>query len=173
MLCPLLDCLGVLGPCYFVGDVDTKELEALNLLHYSSVDENGDVLGPLFPVVHNHLLCLDHIEGEVVGLAPRGQVSDLLPICCLVIVGDQAYHCCVIGKLNDCVGVMPGLEQGLPPLPPGSGPSVGPGSMLPSEVFSPRVLSLLMSFVCVSVRGVIGSVFCHSWGHYVIAKFRS
>jgi hypothetical protein len=32
-------------------------------------------------------------------------------------VGDQAYHCCVIGKLNDGVGVVLGLavigEQGL------------------------------------------------------------
>ena len=41
-----------------VGDVDTKELEALNLLNYSPVDENGDVLGHPFPVVHNNFLCL-------------------------------------------------------------------------------------------------------------------
>jgi hypothetical protein len=54
----------------FVGDVYAKELEALNLLHYSSVDENGGVLCPHFPVVNNHLLCLDHVEGEVVVLAP-------------------------------------------------------------------------------------------------------
>jgi hypothetical protein len=52
--------------------VDTKELEALNLLHYSPINENGSVLGPLFPVVHNHLLCLDHVEGEVVFLEPHG-----------------------------------------------------------------------------------------------------
>ena len=45
---------------------------------------------PPLPVVHNHLLCLDHFEGEVVILAPHGQVSDLLPIGCLIIVGDQA-----------------------------------------------------------------------------------
>ena len=70
----------------FVGDVDTKELEVLNPLHYSPVDENGGVLGPPIPVVHNHLLCLDHIEGEVVILAPHDQVSDLLPIGCLVVV---------------------------------------------------------------------------------------
>ena len=73
--------------------------------------------GPLFPVVHNHLLSLDHIEGEVVVLAPHGQVSDHLPIGCLVVVGDQAYHCCVIGELNDGVGVVPGCavmsEQGV------------------------------------------------------------
>ena len=47
----LHDWLGVLGACSFVGDVDTKELEALNLLHCSPVDENGGVLGPPFPVV--------------------------------------------------------------------------------------------------------------------------
>jgi hypothetical protein len=81
------------------------ELEALNPLHYSPIDENGDMLGPPFPVVHNHLLCLDHIEGKVVVLAAHFQVSDLLPIVCLVVVGEQAYHHCVICKLNDGVGV--------------------------------------------------------------------
>ena len=74
--------------------MDIKELEALNLIHYSPVDENGGVLSPPFSVVHNHLLCLDHIEGEVFVLAPHDQVSDLLPIGHLVIVGDQAYHLC-------------------------------------------------------------------------------
>jgi hypothetical protein len=66
------------------------------------------MLSPPFPVVLNHLLCLDHVEGEVGVLASHGQVSDLLPVGCLVVVGDQAYHCCVIGKLNDGVGVVPG-----------------------------------------------------------------
>jgi hypothetical protein len=107
----------VFGPCYFIGDVDAKELEALNLLHYSPVDENGAVLIPPFPVVHNHLLCLDQIEGEVVVLASHGQVSDLLPVGDLIVVGYQAYHCCVIGKLNDDVGVVHGhvvmSEQGV------------------------------------------------------------
>ena len=74
--------------------METNELEALNLLHYSLVHENGGVLGPPFPVVHNHLICLDDVEGYVVILAPPGQVSDL-----------QAYHCCVICKLNYDVGV--------------------------------------------------------------------
>jgi hypothetical protein len=97
--------------------VDTKELEALKLLHYSPVDENGGMLGPPFPVVHNLLLCLDHVEGEVVVFASHGQASDLLPIVCLVVVGDQAYLCCVICKINDGVGFVPGhavmSEQGV------------------------------------------------------------
>ena len=80
--------------------MDTKELEALNLLHYSPVDENGGVLSPPFPAVHDQLLCLDHVQGEVVGLAPHCQVSDLLSIGCHIVVGDQAYHHCVVGKRN-------------------------------------------------------------------------
>ena len=69
--------------------MDTKELETLDPLHYSLIDFNGGLFGPPFPVVHDHLLCLAHIEGEVVVLAPHGQVSDLLFIDCLVVVGDQ------------------------------------------------------------------------------------
>ena len=72
--------------------MDAKELEALNLLHYCPVEENVGVLGSPFPVVHNHLLCLDHIEGEVVVLAPHCQVTDLLPIDGLIVVGDQAWY---------------------------------------------------------------------------------
>ena len=57
------------------------------------------------------------VEGVGVVLAPHGQVSELLPIGCLIVVGDQANHCCVIDKLNDCVGVVPGhavmSEQGV------------------------------------------------------------
>ena len=53
----------------------------------------------LFPVVHNHLLCPDDIEGDVVVLAPQGQVSDLLPIGRLVVVADQLYHCWVFNLM--------------------------------------------------------------------------
>ena len=67
------------------------------------------MLSPPFPVVHIHLLCLDHIEGEV---APHGQVSDLLPVCFPIVVGDQAYT-----TVNDGVGIVPGYavmsEQGV------------------------------------------------------------
>ena len=61
---------------------------------------------PPFPVVHDQHLCLADVEGEVV-LAPYCQVFDLLPIGCLTVVGDRAYHCHVVNKL-DGVGVMRG-----------------------------------------------------------------
>ena len=43
--------------------------------------------------------------------------SDLLPIGCLIVVGNQTYHCCVVSKLNVGVGVVFGHavvgEQGV------------------------------------------------------------
>ena len=65
-------------------------VEVLDGRNLGPVNENVGVLGPIFPVVHDLLLCLDHLEGEVVVLAPHGQVSALLPIGCLVVVVDQA-----------------------------------------------------------------------------------
>ena len=52
----------------------------------------GAWLGPPFPVVHDQLLCLADVEGEVDVLAPHCQVSNLLPVGSLVVVSDQAYH---------------------------------------------------------------------------------
>ena len=49
--------------------MDTEELEALYLLHYSPIDVDGSVLAPPFCVVHNQLLYLADFEGEVVVLA--------------------------------------------------------------------------------------------------------
>ena len=53
---------------------------------------NGVMFGPPFPVVHNHLFRLAHVEGEVVVLAPQCQVSELIAIGCVIVVGDQAYY---------------------------------------------------------------------------------
>ena len=153
--------------------MDTKKHKTLNPLHYNPVDENGGLFSQPVPLVHDQLLCLAYVEGEVVVLAPHGQVSDLPLIGCLIVVSDQAYHCCVICKLSDRVGVVPGHavmgEQGVqegtehaPPRPPVLRLSLA-DVLLPTlttwgrpvrkswiqlqwEVFSPRVLSLVMSF---------------------------
>ena len=129
------------------------------------------MLCPPFPVVHTHLLCLDQVEGEIAVLAPLGQVFDLLHIGCLIVVGDQAYLPLLC--LNDGVGIVPGRavmsEQGVLERT-GHTPLRGPRVedqhggcvvtypyhlkrsvrksriQLQREVFSPRVLSLVMSF---------------------------
>ena len=87
--------------------MDTQELEVLDPPQLQPIVLDGVMIVPPFPVVHDQLLCLSHIEGEVVVLAPHCQVSDL-HIGCLFIVGDQAYHCCIVRKLNDDVGVVLG-----------------------------------------------------------------
>jgi hypothetical protein len=69
----------------------TEELETLDPLHYSPVDVDRGVLGPLFPVVYDQLLCLADVEGEVVESCRH-----------------TAYHSRVISKLNDGVGVVRG-----------------------------------------------------------------
>ena len=71
-------------------------LDALELLHFSSDDVNGSLFGPI------QLLCFADVEEEFfLILAPHCQVFDLLPIGCLIVVGDQGYQICVVSKLND------------------------------------------------------------------------
>ena len=90
--------------------VDTEELDALDTLHYSPIDVEVDVRSTLCPIVQDQLLCLADIEGEVVVL------TDHLSIGGFIAVGYQAYHRCVISKLNG-VGIVRGHavvgEQGV------------------------------------------------------------
>ncbi len=39
-------------------------------------------------------------------LAPFSQGTHLLSVGRRIVVGDQAYHCCVIGKFDDDVGAV-------------------------------------------------------------------
>ena len=87
LLCPLHDCLGVLGPCQFVDDVDAKELSTWSTTAMSMRMGACSLL--LFLQSSN----ISFVEGEVVVLALHCQVSDVLHIGCLIVVSDQAYHC--------------------------------------------------------------------------------
>ncbi len=42
----------------------------------------------------------------VVLLAPFSQGTHLLSVGSLIVVGDQAYHCCVVGKFEDDIGAV-------------------------------------------------------------------
>ena len=92
--------------------MDNKELETLEPLQYIPVNVNGGLFGQPFPVVHDQLLCLAHIEGEVVVLVPHCQFSDLLPIGRLIFVGDQA----VVSSANlimllECLATQSGVNR--------------------------------------------------------------
>ena len=57
--------------------------------------------------MHNQLLSPTDVD-EAVVLTSHFQGSDLLLVDCLIAVGDQAYHRCVVSKLVDGVGVVRG-----------------------------------------------------------------
>ena len=59
------------------------------------------VLPLLFPEVHDHLLCFVDVECEVIFLTPHSEGPHLLPVGRLVVVGNQAYHCSVVYKVDD------------------------------------------------------------------------
>ena len=56
------------------------------------------------PEVHHNLLCLLHIEGQVVSATPFSQLCHFLSVVHFIAVADETYHRCVIRKLDDVVG---------------------------------------------------------------------
>ncbi len=61
------------------------------------------VFSALSPEIHHQLLGLVDVEWEVVLLTPFRQGTHLLSVGRLIVVGDQAYHRCVMGKFDDDV----------------------------------------------------------------------
>ena len=140
MLSVVQVCEGLRGQAEFLQPPDVEEV-LLRLLHHTVCLCEGTISGHqwcarrgtwnilpspsmwmgvcslLSPVVYDQLLHFVDVKGEVVFLAPLHQVSHLLPVGRLVIVGNQAYHGCVVSKLDDWVGDLPGhtlmSEQGV------------------------------------------------------------
>ena len=91
-------CVG--GPFQIVCDVYSDELKAFHLLYCSPVDLARGLL-PLLSMTSSF------------GSSTLG--PHLLSVCCLVIVGNQAYYCCVICKLmielEACVAMLSWLNR--------------------------------------------------------------
>ena len=98
--------LSVDGPCEFLSNVDTEELETADSLHRCSIDGDGAVFSVFLPEVHHKLLGFTDVEGEVVILTPACQSVHLLSVGCFIIVSDQTYHRRIVSKLNDGIGAM-------------------------------------------------------------------
>ncbi len=104
LMCLLQHCICVSRPCEILGDVKPEELKDVNPLHRCLVD--GCVFSALSPVIHHQLLGLVDVKWEVVLLTPFSQGTHLLSVGHLIVVGDQAYHRCVIGIFDDDVGAV-------------------------------------------------------------------
>ncbi len=77
----------------------------LVLLTLPAVDGQwGVVSGVPPPEVQHNLLCLLHIEGQIVSATPFSQLCHFLSVVCFIVVADETYHCCVISKLDNVVG---------------------------------------------------------------------
>ena len=94
-----------------------QRILTFHLLHYCPVDVDRGLLPLLFREVHEHLLCFVDIECKVIFLTPHSEGPHLLPVGRLVVVGNQAYHCSIVRKLDDLVGGVRGHavvgEQGV------------------------------------------------------------
>ncbi len=82
-----------------------QEFGAADSLHSRAVDGQWGVVSGVPPrEVHHNLLCLLHIEGQIVSATPFRQLCHFLSVVRFIVVADETYHCCVISKLDDVVG---------------------------------------------------------------------
>ncbi len=104
-MCLLGDRHGVGGPGEVLCDVHPRNLVLLTLSPQSSCRWSvGGGQQSFSPEVHHNLLCLLHIEGQVVSATPFSQLCHFLSVVRFIVVADETYHWCVICRLDDVVG---------------------------------------------------------------------
>ncbi len=69
-----------------------QEFGAAASLHSQAVDGQWGVVTRVSPEVHHNLLCLNHIEGQVVCTTSFSQLCQFLSVVCFIVVVDEAYH---------------------------------------------------------------------------------
>ena len=94
---------GVQGPGQVIGRMNPQELSVQYSLHSSSIDEDRGMHGPFPPEVNHHLLGFFNVQCKVVVPAPVCKELHLLSLSVLLVVLDQAHHCCVICVLDDVI----------------------------------------------------------------------
>ncbi len=63
-------------------------------------DPYSEFVTQVSPEVHHNLLCLPHIEGQVVSTTPFSQLCHFLSVVRFILVADETYHWCVIASVN-------------------------------------------------------------------------
>ncbi len=103
LMCLLQHCVCVSRPCEILGDVNAEELKAVYPLHRCLVDGDGCVFSALSPEIHHQLLGLVDVSERWFSwhhLVRVLTVPHFLSVGRLIVVGDQAYYRCVIGKFD-------------------------------------------------------------------------
>ncbi len=69
------------------------QFSAADSLHSRAVtDGQWGVVNRVSPEVHHNLLCLLHIEGQVVSATPFSQLCHFLSVVRFIVVADETYH---------------------------------------------------------------------------------
>ncbi len=102
-------CLNVCSPSQVLGDVYTEVLEDAHPLHRGPTDHKRNV-GTLLslPEVHDQLFSFAHLQRETVVLAPLCKSINLIQVCGLIIVGNEAQNHSIISKYNNRGGAVRG-----------------------------------------------------------------
>ncbi len=69
-----------------------RNLVLLTLSTVRGVDGQWGVVNRVSPEVHHNLLCLLHIEGQVVSATPFSQLCHFLSVVRFIVVADETYH---------------------------------------------------------------------------------
>jgi len=99
------------GSCQVLGDVDDEVPVSADSIYRDPIDPERGVMAPLLLLsnVHNLLLGFEDVQVQFILLASRRQCIQLFQIGRLPVVGDQAYHHCVVRELNNDIGGMSGF----------------------------------------------------------------
>ncbi len=82
----------------------SQEFSTADSIHSRAVVGQWGVVNGVSPEVRHSLLCLPHIEGQIVSATPFSQLCHFLSVVRFIIVADETYHCSVISELDDVVG---------------------------------------------------------------------
>lgn len=70
-------------------------------LHGRAVDSQWEVVNNVSAEINHSIFFLPYIEGQIICTIPLNKFCHFLSVECFFIVFDEAYHSCVIRKLDD------------------------------------------------------------------------
>lgn len=86
-------------------DVNTKELEVVDPIHFRTIDRGLQLIS--FPSEgHHQFFGLCSTEREIILLKTWCSVVNFTSVGCLIIVGNQSHYCGVTSQLNDHIRAM-------------------------------------------------------------------
>ncbi len=83
----LYECVGSAGEV--LCDVHPQEFSAADSLHSRAVDGQWRVVTRVSPEAHHNLLCLTHIEEQIVCTTPFSLLCHFISVVCFIVVADE------------------------------------------------------------------------------------